>query len=382
MRKKLSGRLCQSVLVVCFALAGFVGFGHNDSAALAQETHGLTVHFIDVGQGASTLLAGPDFTVLVDTGNYGADEVVPYLESVGVTSIDLLVGTHPHADHIGQFPRVLRTFPVAEVWMSENSHTTLTYEQALDTILASTAGYYEPRAGETEAIGSLQIEVLSPTYLTGDLNNDSIVLRMVFGNVSILLPGDAEAEAENEMLRSGYVHEATILQLAHHGSNSSSTLAFLESVRPEIAVFSAGFHNDYGHPHDAVIDRLALLGIPVYGTSVHGTVQVFTDGFTYRVDLERHADVPGATFPQSAPPTPAMDISEFTTSAEGCVTGQIDINSASQEELDRIIHIGPERAGQIVRLRPFALVDDLIRVKGIGPVRLDEIKAQGLACVP
>lgn len=97
--------------------------------------------------------------------------MVPYLSSAGVSEIDLLVGTHPHADHIGQFPQVLQTFPVTEVWMSGDSHTTLTYERVLDAILASDAGYHEPRAGETYEVGSARIEVVNPTHTSGDLHD-------------------------------------------------------------------------------------------------------------------------------------------------------------------------------------------------------------------
>jgi competence protein ComEC len=121
-------------------------------ASVATEGDTLIVHFIDVGQGDATLFAGPDFTILVDAGRHDRNDVVPYLQSVGVESIDLLVGTHPHADHIGQFPEVLNAFPVNEVWMSGDSHTTRTFERALDAILASDTGYHEPRAGEVYAV--------------------------------------------------------------------------------------------------------------------------------------------------------------------------------------------------------------------------------------
>ena len=378
MERQLRFRLMRSLIAVTLLIV--VCAGVVESNASAQEQHQLTVHFIDVGQGLATLLAGPDFTVLVDTGDFTGNEVVPYLQSQGVTSIDLLVGTHPHADHIGQLPLVLQTFPVNEVWMNGAAHTTQTYAAALDAILASEAGYYEPRAGEVETVGSLRLEVLSPTHLTGDLNNDSLVLRAVYGDVSFLLPGDAEREAEWALLQSGYARRSTILQLGHHGSSSSSTLEFLQTVQPEFTIYSAGRNNDYGHPHDAVLQNLQTLGIPVYGTDVHGTIRIITDGQTYQVELEHDAVLTAPTqvpVPPVVEPTPAAPAS----AGVGCREGQIDVNSASREELDRIMHIGGERAGQILRLRPFSSVDDLIRVRGIGPVRLSDIKAQGLACV-
>ncbi|CAN5839028.1 hypothetical protein BH23ACT5_BH23ACT5_21190 [soil metagenome] len=128
----------------------------------------LVVYFFDVGQGDATLLAGPDFTILIDAGRHDRSDVVSHLQRSGVEAIDLLVGTHPHADHIGQIPDVLAAFPVTEVWMSGDSHTTQIFERTLDAIADSDAGYHEPRAGESLSIGSALVEVVNPTSPTGD----------------------------------------------------------------------------------------------------------------------------------------------------------------------------------------------------------------------
>ncbi len=248
----------------------------------------LTVHFFDVGQGDATLLAGPDFTILVDAGRHDRNDVVPHLRNAGVESIDLLVGTHPHADHIGQFARVFEAFAVDEVWMSGDRHTSRTFERAMDAILESDAGYHEPRAGEVFNIGSARVEVVHPRTLTGNLNHGSIAVRIVFGSVVFLLTGDAEMEAELEMLERGHPLGARIMKLGHHGSKTSSTESFVHAVAPEVAVYSAGAGNSYGHPHQEVVDRLAQMGIAVYGTDRHGTIQVITDGSTYSVEPERH----------------------------------------------------------------------------------------------
>jgi competence protein ComEC len=244
----------------------------------------LIAHYFDVGQGDATLLAGPDFTILIDAGRHDRSDVVPHLVTAGVQAIDLLVGTHPHADHIGQFPAVLGKFPVTEVWMSGNTHTTLTFERAIDAILASGAAYHEPRAGEVYQIGSARVEVVNPESLTGNLHQGSVSLRIIFGEVAFLFTGDAEAPTETAMIARGHPLHAQILQLGHHGSGTSSTLAFLQAVNPEVAIYSAGRNNSYGHPHDEVIDRLQSLGIAIYGTDVNGTIRVISDGATYRVE--------------------------------------------------------------------------------------------------
>jgi competence ComEA-like helix-hairpin-helix protein len=257
----------------------------------------LVVYYFDVDQGDSILLQGPDFTILVDAGRHDRNDVVPQLERANVESIDLLIGTHPHADHIGQFPQVLARYPVSEVWMSGDLNTTRTFENAIDAVAESGAAYHEPRAGEIYEIGSARVEVLNPTILTGDVNEGSVVVRIVFGNVAFLFTGDAEEPAERVMLASGLNLQAQILKLGHHASDTSSSPAFIEAIRPEVAIWSAGIDNTYGHPNPGVLARLRQMGIRVLGTAVNSTIVVRTDGNAYEVE----ATIPDAT---ALPPTP------------------------------------------------------------------------------
>jgi competence protein ComEC len=337
----------------------------------------LDVHFLDVGQGDSTLLVGPDFTILIDAGRHDHNDVVPHLERIGVTAIDLLVGTHPHADHIGQFPQVLERYPVTEVWMSGDEHTSLTFERAIDAILASGAAYREPRAHERYEIGSAIVEVLNPLALTGDFHEGSISMRVLFGNVAFLFTGDAEATSEAAMIGRGHTLSAQVLQLGHHGSSTSSSLAFLQAVQPGLAIWSAGAGNSYGHPHAEVIARLAGLGVAICGTANDGTIVVTSDGQAYTVNPV----VCAATQPPPATATPIPVVTTPTPTATAPAPACVNINTASYAELQQIVHIGPERATQLISLRPFSSVDDMTRISGIGPARLADIKAQGLACV-
>lgn len=259
-----------------------------ESPSPSTPTQGeLKVHFIDVGQGDATLLQGPDFTILIDAGRHDRSDVVPYLKSAGVKTIDLLIGTHPHADHIGQFPQVIEAFPVGEVWLSGDTTTTRTFERAIDAIEASDAGYHEPRAGETFSFGSARIEVLNPARLTGNLHEGSISVRIVYGSFTALFTGDAEAETEMAILARKHDVNALILQLGHHGSSTSSSAEFLKAVNPEVAVYSAAKGNSYGHPHEVVLERLRQMGVQIYGTDVNGTIMVITDGQTYEVQAQR-----------------------------------------------------------------------------------------------
>jgi competence protein ComEC len=349
--------------------------------AVIEPANELVVYFLDVGQGDATLLAGYDFTILIDAGRHDRSDVVPYLKAIGVESIDLLVGTHPHADHIGQFPAVLETFPVTEVWMSGDSHNTRTFERVIDAILAADTAYHEPRAGEVYQIGSARVEVVNPTRLTGNLHEGSLSLRIVFNSIAFLFTGDAEAPTEAAMVARNHNLSAQILQLGHHGSRTSSSLRFLQAVNPEIVIYSAGRDNPYGHPHPEVIQQLKGLDIAIYGTDVNGIIRVITDGLTYRVEITNGQAVwePPTGRVQPAP-EPAIE-PMATAATTGCEMDQVNVNTASREELVQIIHIGGHRAGQILQMRPFNSVDDLTRVNGIGPSRLQDIKNQGLVCV-
>lgn len=251
----------------------------------------MQVYFFDVGQADATLLLGPDFTVLIDAGDYRRNDVVPHLESVGVKEVDLLIGTHPHADHIGQFPQVLEIFPVKEVWLSGDIHTARTFERAIDAIEASGAAYHEPRAGELFQFGSLHIKVLNPDRLTGDFHEGSVSIRAVFGDVAFIFTGDAETHTEGSMVGRGHNLKAQILQLGHHGSRTSSSQEFLDAVQPEVAIYSAGEGNPYGHPHGEIVNRVLAMGIQLYGTDVHGTIIIETDGTTYSVSTDRAGDI-------------------------------------------------------------------------------------------
>jgi competence protein ComEC len=345
----------------------------------------LQVHFIDVGQGDATLLVAPDATMLIDSGRHDRSDVVPYLQSVGVTALDVVAITHPHADHIGQFDQVLDTFTVAEVWWSGTVHPTRTFERAVAALERSSAVYEEPRAGDTATVGSLTIDVVNPTDPIGsDLHDASLSFRVSYGGVRFLFTGDAETATEQRMIagHAGWL-DADIYQVGHHGSATSTSSPFLDAVSPAVAVYSAGAGNSYGHPHDVVIERLRGAGVEVYGTATDGTVVVTTDGTTWSVSTGAEAptlavapdsSVAPAPAPVPDPPVPAVGVA-------GCEAGQVDINSAGFEELQQIIHIGPARARLVPDLRPFDTVEQLTLVNGVGPARLADIQQQGLACV-
>jgi beta-lactamase superfamily II metal-dependent hydrolase len=245
---------------------------------------------LDVGQGDAMLLMHPEVTLVIDVGRFDRSDVVPLLRSHGVEKIDLLIITHPHADHIGQFDRVMSAFDVSEVWWSGSVATSRTFERAVAALEASDALYEEPRGGQTTTVGPLLIEILHPGAGDSlrDLNDASIALRITYGDFRLVTTGDAERTAEARMVaRWSDRLAADVLLLGHHGSSTSTTPAFLDAVAPSVAIYSAGRDNRYGHPHAEVVERVRGRGVILFGTDRDGTVTVVTDGITFDLRTER-----------------------------------------------------------------------------------------------
>lgn len=249
----------------------------------------MTVHFIDVGQADSIFIELPEGkTMLVDAGgNSDGEKVCDYIRSCGGGKIDYLVGTHPHADHIGGMDDVIREFEIGEFYMPKVSANTKTFEDVLDAAAEKEMKIKTAKAGkyifETE---SASCRILSPAEEKySGLNEYSAVLMLSCGNVNFLLTGDAEAE--NEYAISGNIG-ADVLKVAHHGSSSSSTEAFLKRVNPDYAVISVGADNKYSHPSDEVVKRLSQCGAKILRTDVNGDIIIETDGenILYRTEKD------------------------------------------------------------------------------------------------
>ena len=272
------------VLVVLVALAPW--------ASPADAAPGeLEAHFIDVGQGDSCWLRLPNGDdLLVDGGKSQAGPtVVAYLREHGVTDVELMIATHGDADHIGGLLDVLDELAVEEAWLDSQSCATATcvdFYQSLAShgVLTATA-----RMGDSHARGEVTLLVLNPSEpLYADRNENSIVLRISYGSVDLMLTGDAETGAEGRMSSSGLALGAEILKVAHHGSNSSSSAVFLGVVSPEQAVISVG-PNPYEHPRPEVLQRLSDVGARIWRTDQSGSVVVTTDGETYTISASTTA---------------------------------------------------------------------------------------------
>ncbi|MDR1966315.1 MAG: MBL fold metallo-hydrolase [Synergistaceae bacterium] len=243
---------------------------------------GLTLYAFDVGQADSYLFHFPDGTnVLVDAGTRkSGPSLASRLRRLGVEKIDIAVATHPHEDHIGGMAEIIKEFPIERFWDSGYNHGSEVQRSMLESIRDKRIRFERPKAGHREPIGDALIEVIAPAKAirgtNSDANNNSIVLRVTYKDVSFLMTGDME-EAERRSV--GKFPRATVLKIAHHGSANGTDERFLKEVSPDIAILSYGRGNSYGHPHRKVTDLLRKYGVRAYSTA-DGEVRLETDGRT------------------------------------------------------------------------------------------------------
>lgn len=268
----------------------------NDSVSQAdnqEETDsGLTVHFIDVGQGDSSLIVCDGVSMLIDAGEkeYG-DKVISYLGDLGISKLDYIVATHPHSDHMGGLAQVINTVGadtvIAPPLADESIPTTKTYQRFVEAVYNSDSEYQEVSAGDIIQLGSAVFRVIAPNSSSyEELNDYSVVGNLEYEGIKILFTGDAEEISENEMLEKGLAEDIDILKVGHHGSSSSSRAKFLEVIKPEYAVISCGADNSYNHPNQNTVKRLESYTDCIYRTDHQGTVVFTIDSGNISVDYE------------------------------------------------------------------------------------------------
>lgn len=291
-RRKTQLPLFSFVFIFAALAAGFLlskptaRLGGNISSA------DVAVHFIDVGQGDAELILLPGGkTLLIDAGDNGQEgRLLSHLRSAGVSQIDYLVGTHPHADHIGGMQEVVDAFPIGKIFMPKVTHTSKTYLDLLKSIDGKGLSIETAHQGKLLFDeNGVRAEFLAPCQDSYDeLNNYSAVLRLTYQNVSFLFTGDAEVLSENEMLSAGVHVQATVLKIGHHGSSTSTNPKFLKAVLPVYAVISCGKGNSYGHPHTQTLKNLKKSGVQVFRTDEMGTIIMETDG--KNVNIKKNGD--------------------------------------------------------------------------------------------
>lgn len=243
----------------------------------------LAVYVLDVGQADCIFVRFPDGkTMLVDGGNReNADYIINFLTSQNVSTLDYLVATHPHSDHIGGLPEIIDKIGAVKIYMPSVSHTTATFEKTLLAVKNSGNKIIVAEKGITITEGkqngiAFSAKIIAPCADEySELNNYSAVIMLAFGNRKILLTGDAETVSENQITDN---LSADVLKVGHHGSAGSTGQSFLNKVNPDYAIISVGKDNSYGLPSESVLNRLAEKGCHIFRTDVDGTVKAVTDG--------------------------------------------------------------------------------------------------------
>ncbi|MDI9508469.1 MAG: ComEC/Rec2 family competence protein [Bacillota bacterium] len=248
----------------------------------------LKIHIIDVGQGNCVLIQSNDQYMLIDAGDWDKGNlVVEYLKSLGIVKLDYLLATHPHSDHIGGMADVINNFQLDKLIMPNVIHTSKTFENLLDTISDNNLRITKPIVGTEYSLGSDQFVIIAPNRSDYDnLNNYSIGIKLTNGDKAFIFTGDAEIESEDEMLENDIDLDADVLLLGHHGSSTSNGERFLDAVSPDIAIISVGEDNQYGHPHDEVLQSVKDRDIKLYRTDKQGTIILVSDGKSISVDKE------------------------------------------------------------------------------------------------
>ena len=239
----------------------------------------LRVNYIDVGQGDSIFIQLPNKeTMLIDAGEaYESDNVINYLNDLGITKIDYVVGTHPHTDHIGGLEEVINTFDIGSIYMPNAISTSKTYEDLLTTISNKGLKIKTAKSGVVVLDdNNLKLEFIAPNSDSySELNNYSAVLKLTYLDNTFLFMGDAETLSENEITSNV---DADVIKVGHHGSDSSSSLEFVKKVSPEYAIIMVGEGNSYNHPYQSIIDRYESVGAKVLRTDLDGNIVCDSDG--------------------------------------------------------------------------------------------------------
>lgn len=252
-------------------------FSYEDVIEWGQNA--LAVSFLDVGQGDAILVTCEGEHMLIDGGdNDHGQVVVTYLENLGVEKLNLVVMTHPDADHIGGIDDCINAFDCDTVLMSSLTAQTSAFNHVVKALKKKNLNALEPKPGDSFSLGSATIRILAPDILSETSNNNSIVVRVEYKENAFLFMGDAETEEQQHMMAGENCLRANVLKLSHHGSADGFVKEFYDAVGFEAAVVSCSIDNEYGHPHGEVIDELKRRGADLYRTDEQGTLFALSDG--------------------------------------------------------------------------------------------------------
>lgn len=302
--------------------------------ALAKD---LTVNYLDIGQGDSELIELPEGkNILIDSGDKDAgNKLLGYLKAKNISTLDLVIITHPHIDHYGGLLQAVKTININQVFDSGATTSSPTYLKLLKQFADKKTKFAIPRKGQEFSFANgIILKILAPEdpllkNTRSDANNSSIVTKLTYNKVSFLFTGDIEEESQNRLLKddSGDL-KSDILKVAHHGSRYTSSKEFLQAVKPKVAVISCGIGNSYGHPHQEALDRIKSENIKLYRTDLDGTIMITSDGNDFKIKTTK---------------------SNTTVKNENA---RIDLNSATPEQLELLPGFNSSNVTKMISMRP------------------------------
>lgn len=270
------------------AFSGWPGAAVSPTSQVEVEPGQLALFCLDVGQGDCLVAESDGQVMVVDSGSGQAImAVLNFLDARDVQTIDYLLLSHAHEDHIGNAAQLLRRYDVKILLLPMQGADSATYDEVLQTARREDVETRIVQPGDSWALGAAQAEVLGPLSVMEELNDSSTVLKLSLDETDFLLTGDMEAAAEAELLTAGADIEAEVLKVAHHGSSTSSGAEFLAAVDPELALISLAADNEFGFPHDKVLRELNGAAIAVYRTDQRGSIAVVSNGSDLSVTTDR-----------------------------------------------------------------------------------------------
>ena len=319
--------------------------GTSDNTEKTSNEEGrLDVYYIDVGQGDASLVVCDGHAMLIDGGHEKqSDKIYSFLKKKGIAHLDYIVATHPDNDHIGGLSGALNYATVDKALSPVESDDSEAFQNFLKYLERQNLTITVPKAGEQFTLGSAAVTVLGPVLKTGEDNNNSLVLRVVYGKRSFLFTGDAEKEEEASILDANEEVKSSVLKVGHHGSASSTSQAWLEAVHPSAAVISCGAKNEYGHPTEEVLKRLKETGMQVFRTDLQGDIQIYVEDGKLFCVVEKNPDadvfVPGVVGEAEPEPIALIETGDPDDNSSDITRGN---SAAGESEAD---HTGSTGTG-------------------------------------